>query len=162
MALFDDINEVRILGNVTNDPDLRFTPSGTAVLSFSVATNRRYQKDNEWVDEPTFHNLVVWGQRAQSVAQRIKKGTRVHVSGRVQTRSWDGQDGKKNYRTEIVADNVILIARYNEGPSSDLPTAEGKPMDSDPGTGSNSKRSSSSEDSGMAAEASIDPDDLPF
>jgi single-strand DNA-binding protein len=157
MALFDDINEVRLLGNITNEPDLKFTPSGTAVLSFSVATNRRYQKENEWVDEPAFHNIVVWGQRAQSLAQRISKGTRVHVAGRLQTRSWEGTDGKKNYKTEIISDNVILIARYKEGPSSELQPAKA----SSGKAGASNNEPSFSEDS-VATEPSIDPDDLPF
>ena len=140
--------------NITNDPDLRFTPSGTAVLSFGLATNRRYKKGEEWVDEPSFHNIVVWGQRAQSLAQRIKKGTRVHVAGRLQTRSWDGQDGKKQYKTEIVSDEVNLISRYNEGPSSDLPaaSASSKP--------SSTKASTAEPD--MEPPADIDPDELPF
>lgn len=154
MALFDDINEVRLMGNVTNDPDLRYTPGGTAVLSFGMATNRRYQKDNEWVDEPTYHNVVVWGTRAQSLAQRIKKGTKVHVAGRIQTRSWDGTDGKKNYKTEVVSDNVILIARYNEGSNDDLPAAASTPRQD--------SRTTSKADNSVATEASIDPDDLPF
>lgn len=156
MALFDDINEVRLLGNVTNDPDLRFTPSGTAVLSFGMATNRRYQKDNEWTDDTTFHNVIVWGQRGQSVAQRIKKGTKVHVSGRIQTRSWDGNDGKKNYRTEIVADNVILIARYGDGSDGITPSSSPSQQSSAPGDANLPKEKAA------AAQPSIDPDDLPF
>lgn len=151
--MFGDINEVRLMGNITNDPDLRFTPSGTAVLSFGLATNRRYKKGEEWVDEPSFHNIVVWGQRAQSLAQRIKKGTRVHVSGRLQTRSWDGQDGKKQYKTEVVSDDVILIARYNEGPNSELAPATASKQPS-------SKAAAAEPD--MDPPADIDPDELPF
>lgn len=156
--MFNDINEVRLMGNITNEPDLRFTPSGTAVLSFGLATNRRYKKGEEWVDEPTFHNIVVWGQRAQSLSQRIKKGTRVHVAGRLQTRSWDGQDGKKQYKTEIVSDEVNLISRYNEGPSSELsPVSASTPTDAKGG-----KSKTSVKEPDVEPPAEIDPDELPF
>ncbi len=157
--MFNDINEVRLLGNVTADPDLRFTPGGSAVLTFSIATNRRYKKGEEWVEDVTFHNVVVWGQRAQSLAQRLQKGTKAHVSGRLQTRSWDGQDGKKQYRTEIVADEVILLARYKEGVLSENPSIEqgsvsGKPAAKTKDIGKDSEPDMEVGD--------IDPDDLPF
>lgn len=171
-----------LMGNITNDPDLRFTPSGSAVLSFGMATNRRYKKGEEWVDDVTYHNIVVWGQRAQSLAQRVKKGTRVLVMGRLQTRSWDGQDGKKQYKTEVVSDEVNLIARYNEGPMSGGPAAGGAPMGGmNGGSGEDimaatgmkpassiSKKSAPAEmDEPMSAGSSgdtpeIDPDELPF
>ncbi len=158
--MFGDLNEVTLLGNITKDPDLRFTPSGAAVLSFSVATNRRYKKGEEWVDEPAFHNIVVWNN-AESLGQRIRKGTRILIQGRVQTRSWDGQDGKKQYKTEIVAEKVILIARFegdtSEGGSGGTYTPKSKP----------SKSSSSEENSEILPESTggdddIDPSDLPF
>lgn len=150
--MFGDINRVTLMGNVTKDPDLRFTPSGAAVLSFSVATNRRYKKGEEWTDEVSFHNLVIWGN-AESLAKRIKKGTRLYVEGRIQTRSWDGQDGKKQYKTEVVGDKVILISRY-EGSNDDGGSFSG-------GSSASSEEPKSSEaDSG--SEEEIDPSDLPF
>ena len=75
MSLFGDINKVEIMGNLTQDPELRFTPNGSAVASFSVATNRRYKQGDEYKDETTFHNIVVWGNLAQALSQRAKKGT---------------------------------------------------------------------------------------
>ncbi len=154
--MFNDINEVRLMGNVTNDPDLRFTPAGTAVLSFGLATNRRYKKGDEWTDEPTFHNIVIWGNYAQSLAPRIHKGTRMVVNGRIQTRSWDGQDGKKNYKTEIVSNEVNLVSRYNEGKLDSAQAPSGGGNYSPSADNSGSTPSSSNEDE------SIDPDDLPF
>ncbi len=142
--MFGDINRATILGNVTKDPELRFTPSGSAVLSFSVATNRRYQKNNEWVDSPNFHNIVVWNN-AEELSKRIKKGTRLYLEGRIETRSWESQDGKKNYKTEINAEKVILIDRY-EG-KNDQQNAE---FTDEELTSSN------------AVEEDIDPTDLPF
>lgn len=152
--LFDDINEVTLMGNITADPDLRFTPGGTAVMNFGMATNRRYKQGEEWTDEVTYHNVVVWGNMAQSLSTRIKKGTKVHVSGRLQVRTWDGNDGKKNYKTEVVAGNVILIDRYNkdvDGSQSEAPAQKrGKSKDSEP------------EFEPEASTDSIDPDELPF
>ncbi|GAB4283605.1 MAG: single-stranded DNA-binding protein [Candidatus Dojkabacteria bacterium] len=145
MSMFGDINKVTLLGNVTNDPDLRFTPSGTAVLSFSVATNRRYKQNDEWKDEATFHNIVVW-RSAEELAKRIEKGTRVLIEGRMQTRSWDdAQTGQKKYKTEVIADDVFLIARYKGGASSELSVPE-----------------DSTSDSSSEENTSINPDDLPF
>lgn len=159
--MFNDINEVRLLGNITNDPDLRFTPSGAAVLSFGVATNRRYKKGEEWVDDVTYHNIVVWGQRAQSLAQRVKKGTRLFVSGRLQTRSWDGQDGKKQYKTEIVSDDISLVSRYNEGPMSG--NAGGDNIDPASIPGMKSAASIPQPDAPSGDDnVEIDPDELPF
>lgn len=142
--MFGDINRVTLMGNVVRDPDLRFTPNGAAVLSFSIATNRRYKKGEEWAEEVSYHNVVVWNN-AESLSQRIKKGTRVYVEGRVQTRSWDDKDGKKNYKTEVNSERVILISRF-EGDTN--AGGEGAP--------SNAPTQDSSD------EQSIDPNDLPF
>lgn len=154
--MFNDINEVRLLGNITNEPELRFTPNGSAVLSFGMATNRRYKKGEEWVDDVTYHNIVIWGQRAQSLAPRVKKGTRLFVSGRLQTRSWDGQDGKKQYKTEIVSDEVSLVSRYNEGPMAPADVASATGMKS-----AASLEQPAPVDEGVA-DVEINPDDLPF
>jgi len=144
--MFGDINRITLLGNVTKDPDLRYTPSGTAVISFSLATNRRYKKGDEWVDEVSFHNIVVWNQ-AEQLAQRVKKGTRMYIEGRVHTRSWDDKEGKKQYKTEVISDRVILISRF-EG-------------DNQPASASNSGASEPDETQGGNDDA-IDPSDLPF
>jgi single-strand DNA-binding protein len=140
--MFGDVNKVTLMGNVTKDPDLRFTPSGAAVLSFSIATNRRYKSGEEWKDEPSFHNIVVW-RNAESLSKRLKKGTRLYVEGRLQTRSWDDAEGKKQYKTEIVVDSVVLIARYEgDNHATDKVAVEDLPVSND--------------------ESTIEPDDLPF
>lgn len=143
--MFGDINRVELMGNVVRDPDLRYTPNGAAVLSFSMATNRRYKKGEEWTDEVSFHNIVVWNN-AESLSQRIKKGTRLFVEGRIQTRSWDDKEGKKQYKTEVVSERVLLISRF-EGDNSSSPENQ-------------SSNTSSSEDS--MQDQAIDPNDLPF
>lgn len=149
--MFGDLNRVTLLGNVTRDPELRFTPNGTAVLNFSIATNRRYQVDGEWKDAVSYHNIVVW-RNAENLGKRVVKGTRLLVEGRLDTRSWDGQDGKKQYKTEVNADNVILIARFEGGDS-------GSSM---PSESSSSKKEDTSKESSSPSGDTIDPDDLPF
>jgi len=107
MAL--NLNRVEVIGNLTRDPELNYTPNGQPLAKFAVATNRRYQdKAGNWVDmEPEYHETVVWGKLAEGVNKALKKGDRVYVTGRLQTRSWEGQDGAKRSRTELVADTII-------------------------------------------------------
>ena len=101
------INLAIATGNVTRDPELKYTPSGMAVCSFGVATNRSIKKGDQWEDVPTFHNIVVWAKQAEYIANSVKKGTLVTVQGRIDNRSYDGKDGTKKYISEIVADSVI-------------------------------------------------------
>ena len=151
--MFTDLNRAEIIGNITNDLNLRTTGTGTSVLSFGVATNRRYKSQNsdEWQEETNFHNVVVWGRQAENLAQRAKKGTRLYISGRLTTRSWDDQEGKKNYKTEIVAETISLISRYEQGPTSSSEYDKSAPS-----------KSKSTTSSASNAEEIIDPDDLPF
>lgn len=100
------LNKVMIYGNITRDPELKNLPSGSAVTSFSVATNRTWkEKDGSKKEQTDFHNIVCFGKTAEMIAQYLHKGSGVYVEGRIQTRSWD-KDGVKQYRTEIVAENV--------------------------------------------------------
>lgn len=101
------LNKAMVIGNLTRDPELKAIPSGQQVCTFGVATNRIYKdKDGQQQKATEFHNIVVWGRQAENCGQYLKKGQSVLVEGRLQTRSWDGQDGQKKYRTEIVADRV--------------------------------------------------------
>ncbi len=101
------LNKAMVFGNLTRDPELRALPSGMNVCSFSVATNRVYKdRDGKKQEQTDFHNIVVFGRQADTVAQYLKKGSSAFVEGRMQTRSWEGKDGEKKYRTEIVADRV--------------------------------------------------------
>jgi single-strand DNA-binding protein len=100
------LNKVLLYGNVTKDPEVKALPSGSNVAQFSLATNRTYKDKNGVKQEQAdFHNIVVFGNSANLIAQYVKKGSGLFVEGRIQTRSWDGADGKKNYRTEIVCDS---------------------------------------------------------
>lgn len=106
-----DLNRATIIGRLTKDPESRTTTSGINVTSFTVATS------NSWVDKTTnekkeqteFHNVVAWRKLGEIIAQYMRKGRQIYVEGRIQTRSYDGQDGTKKYRTEIIADNIIML-----------------------------------------------------
>ncbi|NCT00188.1 single-stranded DNA-binding protein [Candidatus Parcubacteria bacterium] len=146
------LNKAIIIGNLTRDPELKALPSGIKVASFSLATNRTWKgADGQKKEEVQFHNIVVFGRQAETVSQYMKKGSSLLVEGRMQTRSWDGQDGKKNYRTEIVADRVQFGARAEGGSA-----------------GSSSSSSSTKEEPQQEApeidypDVDINPDDIPF
>ncbi len=135
------LNKVMIIGNVGADPEMRYTPSGKAVTSFRVAVNRQWtgqdgpQKETEWF------SIVTWDKLAESCSQYVKKGSSVYVEGRLQTRSWDGQDGQKHYRTELIAQTVTFLDPRASG-TSQRPS-EGAAVDDDLG-------------------GDTEPDDLPF
>lgn len=106
------LNRATVLGNCTRDPEVRQTPSGQSVCSFGIATNRSWTDAAGAKQEATdFHNVVAWGKLAEICGQYLAKGRKAYVEGRLQTRSWEGQDGQKRSTTEIVADNVILLDR---------------------------------------------------
>ena len=103
-----DANSVTISGNVTRDPELRYTPSGASKLSFGVAVNRswRNQQTQEWEEQTSFFNVVAWRQLAENAQNSITKGTRVVVTGRIEQRSWETDQGEKRSIVEIVADDI--------------------------------------------------------
>ena len=111
------INKAFIFGNLTRDPELRAMPSGMNVCSFSIATNRVFKdRDGKNQEQTDFHNIVVFGRQADSVAQYLKKGSSAFIEGRIQTRSWDDKaSGEKKYRTEVVADRVQFGPRAGSG-----------------------------------------------
>ena len=109
-----NLNKVIIIGNLTRDPETRTTPSGQTVTNIGVATNRIYNDKNGQKQKQTeFHNIVLWGKLAEIASQYLSKGKSVMVEGRLQTRSWDAQDGSKRYKTEIVAEKMQLGPRLN-------------------------------------------------
>lgn len=156
--MFGDVNQVTLLGNITNELNVRYTPNGKGVLNFGLATNRRYKpSDNEeWKDDVTFHNIVMFGSQVEMFSQRAHKGTRVYIQGRIQTRSWQDKDGKTNYKTEVVVDKIILIDRYEKGPGSSFSQQETH-TEQVP-----EEKEIKSKKKGPKDENVIDPDDLPF
>lgn len=111
-----DLNKVMIIGRLTRDPELRSTPAGAQVCTLGIATNYVYtnQATGQKVEQVEYHNVVLWRKLAEIAAQYLKKGRRLYVEGRLQTRSWDGQDGQKKYKTEIVGDNMIMLDGGNQ------------------------------------------------
>lgn len=106
------LNKVLIIGNLGRDPEMRYTPSGQAVTNFSVATNRTWTDgEGQRRDETEWFNVVAWGRLAEITNQYLAKGRRVFVEGRLQTRSWEDADGQKRYRTEVVAQQLIMLDR---------------------------------------------------
>lgn len=114
-----DLNKVMIIGRLTRDPEAKTTPQGIAVTNFSVATGRVWKDQQGQQKESTeFHNVVAWRRLAEICAQYLTKGKQVYIEGHLQTRNWDGQDGQKRYRTEIVADNMIMLGSPGQGGQS--------------------------------------------
>ena len=148
------LNKAIVIGNLTRDPDLKSLPSGIKVCSFSLATNRVWKDKNGARQESAdYHNVVVFGRQAETVAQYMKKGSSILVEGRMQTRSWDDKNsGEKKYRTEIVADKTQFGPRAGTASTGSVPSkVEGK-------------ESTKSEelDSIEYPEEDINPEDIPF
>jgi single-strand DNA-binding protein len=116
-----DLNKVMIIGRLTRDPELRAIPSGINVCQMSVATSYVYtnKQTGQKVEQSEFHNVVLWTKLGEIAAQYLKKGARVYIEGRLQTRSWDDKtSGQKRYRTEIVGDNMIMLDSKSSSSSS--------------------------------------------
>jgi single-strand DNA-binding protein len=104
------LNRVQLIGNLTRDPELRYTPAGTAVCSFSIATNRSWTTDaGEKKDEADFHRIVAWNKLAELCSQFLTKGRKVYVEGRLSTRNWQAQDGAQRSTTEVIISDMILL-----------------------------------------------------
>ena len=122
-------NRVELIGNLTRDPELRFTPNGAAVCTFGLATNRTYVSEGEKKEEVDFHRLVSWNKLAELCNQLLKKGTKVFISGRLQTRSWQAQDGTQRQTTEIVVEDMILLTP--KGVSQEVSASENSNLNSE-------------------------------
>lgn len=145
------LNKVFIFGNLTRDPELKSLPSGIQVCSFGVATNRTWKNKEGVKQESTdFHNIVFFGKLAELIAQYLKKGRSILVEGRIQTRSWDGQDGTKKYRTEIIGE------AFQFGPGG---SGGGAPSST---TATENKEEPKEMDTIEYPENDINPDDIPF
>jgi single-strand DNA-binding protein len=152
------LNKVFIIGNLTRDPELKAIPSGMKVCSFSVATNRVWKDKNGARQEAAdYHNIVVFGRQAETVAQYMKKGSQVMIEGRMQTRSWDdAATNSKKYRTEVIADRVQF------GSTGNAPKTGGS---FDQGSSKNSQRDDKDEgglDTIEYPEEQINAEDIPF
>ncbi len=114
-----------LIGNITQDPEVRTTPSGVSVTSFGLATNFVWtDASGQKQEKAEFHNIVAWRRLAEIMGQYLHKGSKIYIEGRLQTRSWDDQSGNKRYRTEVIADNMIMLDRKGQssGPSNSEPS----------------------------------------
>ena len=112
------LNKVILLGNVGKDPEIRTTQGGMTVASFSLATAERAKdQQGNWTDKTEWHNLVAFQRTAEIIRDYVKKGSKLYIEGRIQTRSWDDKDGQKKYRTEIIVNDLVLLSGRGEGES---------------------------------------------
>jgi len=154
-----NMNRLEIIGNLTRDPEMRTTPTGQQVTNFAIATNRRYQDQaGAWVDSPPeYHEIVIWGKLAERCNQVLHKGERVYASGRLQTRSWEAQDGTKKYKTELIADSIIGPDLVNKNLGGD--GSSYAPVD---GPAAPAAKPAAKKASAPAADEEINIDDIPF
>ena len=150
-----NLNKALLIGRLTKDPEMRYTPSGTAVTNFSIATNRwSTGPEGERKEFTDYHNIVAYnaGRRnlAEIVAQYTRKGALVFIEGRIQTRSWEGQDGQKRRTTEIIANDVQFLDSRSSGPSDGTPRGGSRPTPTD--------EIPAPDD----APRDVDPDEIPF
>lgn len=137
------LNKAIIVGNLTRDPEVKSLPNGQIVTTFSVATNRTHtDKQGQRQESTDYHNIVAFGKQAEILSQYCKKGSGLLVEGRIQTRSWDGTDGKKIYRTEVI------VEKFELGPR--------------PSTDRKVEQKTESEEPIEYPETEINPDDIPF
>ncbi|MBA2254982.1 MAG: single-stranded DNA-binding protein [Chloroflexi bacterium] len=147
------LNKCMIIGNLGRDPEMRYTPNGQAVTQFTVATNRRWKGQNEeWQEETEWFRVVVWAQQAERAAERLRKGHKVYIEGRIQTRQWEDQSGQKRYTTELVANQVTSLERRERGEDGEYPPFPGSEGGS-PGGGSSGGGSSGGGPSGSDSPA---------
>ena len=114
------VNKVILIGTLGKDPELKYTPQGTAVTKFSMATNENFKdkQSGEWKERTEWHNIVCWQRTAEVAAEYLKKGGKVYIEGRLTTRSWDDKEtGQKKYKTEIIANELVLLGGRGEGDS---------------------------------------------
>jgi single-strand DNA-binding protein len=130
------VNKVILIGRLGADPEIRYTPSGRAVANFRIATNETWKnKDGQQQERTEWHTIVIWDKQAEIAAEYLKKGSRVYIEGRLQTRSWEGQDGAQRRTTEVVAQRMQMLDKKGTAQDESY-VPEEPPMDSGPDLGS--------------------------
>ncbi len=154
------LNRAEVIGNLTRDPEVRSLPSGQSVTSFAVATNRRWKdKDGNTKEDTQYHEVSVWGRLGELASQMLSKGKKVYVEGRLSTSSWDGNDGVKRQKTEIVAENFIPLSPKGDGTGFDL-SEVGEAKKAAPKK--EETKDKDKKDEAPAASDEINLDDIPF
>lgn len=154
------LNRVQLIGNLTRDPELRYTPQGTAVCTFGLATNRSWTTDGgDKKEEAEYHKIVAWNKLGELCSQLLTKGRKVYVEGRLSTRSWTGQDGSQKTTTEIVIDDMIILDSRKDGAVADQDMSYEEPEE-EAGEEKPAKKSKKKEE--KAEYEDVNPDDIPF
>ncbi len=164
------LNKVQLIGHLGKDPELRYTSNGQAVASFSIATNESYKPagSEEWQEKTEWHNVVAWGRLAEIASEHLGKGKQCYLEGRLQTRSWDDQQGVKRYTTEVVAQELILLGGRGESSGgrpphpADVPVMTGKPQAAAAKTMQDVDRDLDRMGAGDVAKQFESPDEVPF
>ncbi len=157
------LNRVQLIGNLTRDPELRYTPSGTAVCSFSLATNRSWTTDTgEKHEETEYHRIVAWNKLGELCSQFLVKGRKVYVEGRLSTRSWTTQDNQQRTTTEIVIDDMILLDNKGQSAGASEPAHEEAAPSRKANVPTKHEEKEEKRESQSGAEEEISPDDIPF
>ena len=163
------LNKVMLIGNLTRDPDVRYTPTGTSVATFGIATNRSWTPADggEKQERVDFHNIVAWTKLADICGQLLHKGDKVYVEGRLQTRDWKGQDGTDRKTTEIVIDNMMLLRSTRSGEQAETgSSSEETDVETEEKPSKSKKRSAKTEvaepESAPMTDAESVADDIPF
>ena len=153
------VNKVILVGNLGKDPEVRSFPNGGRVANFSIATSERYKdKGGEWQDRTEWHNLVAYAKLAEIVRDYVKKGSKLYIEGKIQTRSWDDKtSGEKKYRTEVLVNELVLLSGKGEGGSEG---GGGYNRGSSAGSASSYDQRSPSDD--LVQSTEITDDDIPF
>jgi len=164
-----------LIGNLTRDPELRYTPNGAAVCSFGLATNRSWStgEGGERKEETEFHRIVAWNKLAELCGQLLTKGRKVYIEGRLQTRSWEGQEGEKRQATEVVAEDMVLLdsRKMGSGEGSESPhvdaeapeeVSQEKPDAEEKDSKKKDKKGKKEDGAEEAPSDEIDIDDIPF
>ena len=152
------LNKVMLIGNLTRDPELRYTPQGTAVCTIGLATNRSWSTESgEKKEEVEYHRVVAWNKLAELCSQLLTKGRKIYVEGRLQTRSWQAQDGSQRSTVEVVIDDMILLDSRRTVEDGEAPVVSRPAV-------STTKAPAAQPEAPVASEATetVNPDDIPF
>ncbi|KXK09414.1 MAG: Single-stranded DNA-binding protein [Microgenomates bacterium OLB23] len=154
------LNRVVLIGNLTRDPELKYTPQGTAVCSFGVATNRSWTtKTGDTKEDVQFHRIVAWQKLAELAANLLSKGRKIYLEGRITYRSFEGKDGQQKQITEIIMDDFVLFDDRRKGTSDDAPDHQEEDMSMASAADHDEPMPESAE---TAHNEKVDPDDIPF
>jgi len=165
------LNKVQLIGNLTRDPELRYTPTGAAVCTIGLATNRSgVMESGEKKEETEFHRVVAWNKLAELCSQLLAKGRKIYVEGRLRTNQWQGQDGTQRYTTEVVIEDMIILDSRRPGIAGDESGEHGSGGDTRTTVAQPAQTQSVSDDQKQpekseekpAVNEDINPDDIPF